>query len=131
MGFLASRSCLAVDPEADMSDVRPNVLLVMTDQERYPPPDEDDGLGAFRRSLAGHDELRSRGIELHHHYAVSTACVPSRASLFTGQYPSLHGVTNTDGMARSAQDPAISWLDPDVPGAVPLGLAADAVPAAN
>ena len=39
--------------------------------------------------------------------------MPSRATLFTGQYPSLHGVTSTDGLAKSATDPAMSWLDPD------------------
>ena len=32
--------------------------------------------------------------------------------MFTGQYPSLHGVTNTDGLAKQASDPAMTWLDP-------------------
>jgi arylsulfatase A-like enzyme len=32
--------------------------------------------------------------------------------LFTGHYPSLHGVTNTDGLAKQASDPAMTWLDP-------------------
>ena len=52
-------------------------------------------------------------MEFHRHYAGSTACLPSRTTLFTGQYPSLHGGTNTDGMAKESTDPSMSWLDPD------------------
>jgi arylsulfatase A-like enzyme len=93
--------------------VRPNFLIVMTDQERYPPPYENGALARFRRTLEGHERVREGGAELHRHYAASTACVPSRTSLFTGQYPSLHGAAHTDGLAKSAHDPAISWLDRD------------------
>ena len=39
--------------------------------------------------------------------------MPSRATLFTGQYPSLHGVSKTDGLAKQSDDPAMRWLDPD------------------
>ena len=39
--------------------------------------------------------------------------MPSRATLFTGQYPSLHGVAKTSGIAKQATDPAMGWLDPD------------------
>jgi arylsulfatase A-like enzyme len=92
----------------------PNILLVMTDQERYPPPYESDAARTFRRMrLPGRERLRETGVELHRHYVASTACVPSRASIFTGQYPSLHGVRQTDGLAKSAWDPAMVWLDPD------------------
>jgi len=93
---------------------QPNILLIMTDEERYPPPYEGEDLERFRSSqLPARASLRSRGIEFHRHYAGSTACVPSRATLFTGQYPSLHGVTSTDGVAKQASDPNMQWLDPD------------------
>src|SRR5271169_3353281 len=93
----------------------PNVLLIMTDEERYPPPYEPDILGAFRRSqMPARERIRGGGgLEFHRHYAGSTACVPSRATLFTGQYPSLHGVSQTDGIAKQVTDPAMQWLDPD------------------
>ena len=39
--------------------------------------------------------------------------MPSRATFFTGQYPSLHGVAKTSGIAKRATDPAMGWLDPD------------------
>ena len=93
---------------------QPNVLIVMTDEERYPPPYEDQALTTFRRTqMPARERLRANGVELHRHYAGSTACVPSRATLFTGQYPSLHGVSQTDGLAKGKTDPAMNWLDPN------------------
>ena len=94
--------------------IQPNVLLIMTDEERYPPPYETSEVAEFRRrQLPARQHLRESGLELHRHYAGSTACLPSRATLFTGQYPSLHGVTSTDGLAKRASDPAMGWLDPN------------------
>jgi arylsulfatase A-like enzyme len=93
---------------------RPNILLIMTDEERYPPPYEPESVRSFRRSqLPAREAIRSSGMEFHRHYAGSTACTPSRATLFTGQYPSLHGVTSTDGVAKRNTDPAMGWLDPN------------------
>jgi len=90
----------------------PNVLLILTDEERYPPIYEDDDLRRFRREqLPGQQRLRARGTEFHRHHAASSACVPSRASLFTGHYPTLHGVRATDGAAKAANDPAMVWLE--------------------
>ena len=93
----------------------PNILLIMTDEERYPPPYESDSVAAFRRSqMSARERIRGGGgLEFHRHYAGSTACVPSRATLFTGQYPSLHGVSQTDGIAKQVTDPAMQWLDPN------------------
>ncbi len=108
-----ARSELA-DLSYGASMTSPNFLLIMTDEERYPPPYELEALAEFRRTqLPARERIRSSGLELHRHYAGSTACVPSRATLFTGQYPSLHGVSQTDGAAKHANDPAMSWLDPD------------------
>jgi arylsulfatase A-like enzyme len=93
---------------------RPNVLLIMTDQERYPPPYEMDALARFRREqLPARAALQDRGLSFHRHYVGSTACLPSRTTLFTGQYPSLHGGAQTDGLAKQHSDPSMSWLDPD------------------
>ena len=93
---------------------QPNVLLIMTDEERYPPPYESDAVRSFRQSqLSARESLRSTALEFPRHYAGSTACTPSRATLFTGQYPSLHGVSSTDGVAKQNTDPAMGWLDPN------------------
>jgi arylsulfatase A-like enzyme len=93
---------------------QPNILLIMTDEERYPPPYETDAVKAFRKDqLAARESIRHGALEFHRHYAGSTACVASRATLFTGQYPSLHGVSQTDGTSKKVDDPAMMWLDPD------------------
>ena len=43
---------------------------------------------------------------------LSVACVPSRASLFTGLSPWQHNVGFTDGLAKLGDDPKMAWLDP-------------------
>ena len=94
-----------------MSD-RPNILLIMTDEERYPTPYEGPELQQFRQTQTPvRTALRANGVEFHRHYAGSTACSASRATLFTGQYPSLHGVSQTDGIAKSNTE--VTWLDPN------------------
>ncbi len=91
---------------------KPNFLIFMVDEERYPPCYETDALKAFRiKNFKAQETMRQQGIEFHRHYAASTACVPSRASIFTGQYPSLHGVTQTTGAAKGSFDPDVFWLD--------------------
>jgi len=92
----------------------PNILLIMTDEERYPPPYETDAVKKFRKDqLGARASIGDGALEFHRHYAGSTACVASRATLFTGQYPSLHGVSQTDGTSKKVDDPAMMWLDPD------------------
>ena len=93
---------------------RPNILLVMTDQLRYPPSYESEELREYRRQhCSAQESLRASGVSLGHHYPIAAACAPSRASLLTGQYPSLHGVTQTDGLAKSADSDDMFWLAPD------------------
>lgn len=72
-----------------MAADRPNILLLMTDQQRY------DSLGCYGFS-AGHtpnlDRLAAEGAVFEHCYVNSTICTPSRASLFTGKHLPGHGV---------------------------------------
>ncbi|HST21784.1 MAG TPA: sulfatase-like hydrolase/transferase [Blastocatellia bacterium] len=91
---------------------KPNFLIFMVDEERYPPSYETEGVKLFRKkNLKSQEAMRKQGIEFHRHYAAATACTPSRASLFTGQYPSLHGVSQTTGAAKGSFDPDVFWLD--------------------
>jgi arylsulfatase A-like enzyme len=57
--------------------------------------------------------MRDSGITFKNHFIMSAACTPSRASILTGHYPSLHGVTQTDGLAKNADSEDMFWLDPN------------------
>ncbi|WP_318616365.1 sulfatase-like hydrolase/transferase [Sporosarcina sp. YIM B06819] len=93
---------------------RPNVLFVMVDQERFPTVYETKELLEWRKkNLVAHELLRKNGMEFTNHYVGSTACSPSRTTLYTGQYPSLHGVTQTPGAAKQSFDADQFWLDPN------------------
>jgi choline-sulfatase len=93
---------------------RPNFLILMCDEMRYPPLYETEAARAFRRRyLCTQNALRRYGMEFHRHYAASVACVPSRASIYTGHYPSLHGTSQTTGAAKESFDPDVFWLDPN------------------
>lgn len=93
---------------------RPNVLLILVDQLRFPPPYETDEVRAYReRHCRAQQRLRASGVSFQHHYPMATACAPSRTSLLTGHYPSLHGVTQTDGVAKAADGEGMTWLEPD------------------
>lgn len=91
---------------------KPNFLIFMVDEERYPPCYETESVRIYRmKNFKAQEAMRKEGMEFHRHYAGATACSPSRASFYTGQYPSLHGVTQTPGAAKGSFDPDVFWLD--------------------
>ncbi len=89
---------------------RPDVIIIMTDEERAAPSYESDELTQWRRSLPGSRWFDDHAVRFDRHYTGSLACVPSRPTLFTGQYPDLHGVTQTDGLGKMADDSRMRWL---------------------
>ena len=100
-----------------MSARRPDVVVILTDQERAAPPYETGTLRSWRlAALPGRRWFAEHGVTFTRHYTGSLACVPSRPTLFTGQYPDVHGVTQTDGLGKDADDSAMRWLEP---GTVP------------
>lgn len=94
-------------------ETRPDVVIVMTDEERAIPPYESEEVLAWRaRTLAGRRWFDEHGVSFGRHYTGSLACVPSRPTMFTGQYPDLHGVTQTDGIGKVYDDSRMRWLRP-------------------
>jgi arylsulfatase A-like enzyme len=92
---------------------RPDIVILMTDEERAVPPYETPEVLAWRdRILLGRRWFDDHGVSFGRHYTGSLACVPSRPTIFTGHYPDLHGVTQTDGIGKTADDSRMRWLRP-------------------
>lgn len=76
---------------------RPNILLIMTDQQR------GDCLG-----VAGHpvlmtpnmDAIAGAGTRFSRAYSTCPVCIPARRSLMSGQFPSTHGVVGFNETAE-------------------------------
>lgn len=79
---------------------RPNILLVVSDQERQ------RGWIPDHLSLPNRQRLIDEGLELTRCYTHSSPCSPSRASLFTGQYVPQHGVSENVIMGAHRELPA-------------------------
>lgn len=68
-----------------MTGRRPNVLLLLSDQERHPA-----WMGDL--PLPARDRLRAEGVAFDRYYTNGSPCSPARASLFTGLYVPQHGI---------------------------------------
>jgi arylsulfatase len=66
---------------------RPNVLFILTDQQRY---DALSCRGGSPARTPNMDRLASGGTRFEHAYVQCPLCVPSRLSLLTGQYTHTH-----------------------------------------
>jgi arylsulfatase A-like enzyme len=82
-------------PASAQQDGRPNVLIVLTDDQRI------ESMGPMRRTRAW---FKRGGTEFVNAYVTTPLCCPSRASILTGRYAHNHRVrTNADA----------AELDPD------------------
>ncbi len=114
---LKGSEAAAAKPAGTPGAKKPNILFLLVDEQRFPTVYESAALKEFRAThLPAQGRLAKAGVSFERHYVASVACVPSRTSLYTGHYPSLHGVANTDGAAKAANDPDMHWLPP---GSVP------------
>ena len=71
-----------------MSRSRPNILLIVSDQQR---PDLVGALGRVAVQTPALDRLCREGAVFTRAYTPCPLCTPARASMITGQYPSRHG----------------------------------------
>ncbi len=72
-----------------MNNNRPNILILMTDQQRY---DSLGCTGAAFSKTPNLDRLAAEGVCFEHCYVNNPICTPSRASLWTGKELPGHGV---------------------------------------
>src|SRR5512135_3232286 len=71
---------------------KPNLLILITDQERYPQHWPDGWADA---NLPNRKRLSDRGLTFTRAFCASAMCTPSRATLFTGLFPPEHKVDQT------------------------------------
>ncbi|THE65123.1 DUF4976 domain-containing protein [Salinadaptatus halalkaliphilus] len=89
------------------TDDRPNVLLVLTDQERY-DLSEPDGAPVETPTM---DRLSSEGMRFSRAVTPISICSSARASLLTGQFPHGHGMLNN----CHEDDAILANLSPEIP----------------
>jgi N-acetylglucosamine-6-sulfatase len=97
---------VAAAPAAAQPSARPNIVLVLTDDQRW---DTLAAMPTVQRELAG------RGVRFANAFAVNPLCCPSRASILTGQYSHSTGVYSNGppfGGASSFNDTSTiaTWL---------------------
>ena len=96
---------------ANFSPDKTKFLIIMVDQQRYPVVYESPELTSWRKTyLKAYETLRANGLEFET-IMPEAQPAPKPATLYTGQYPSLHGVSQTNGVAIGL-DPDMFWLDP-------------------
>jgi len=84
------------------SDNRPNIILIMTDQQRF---DTIRALGFDYMHTPNLDRLVKEGVSFEQCHVTAPSCAPSRASIFTGLYP------HTTGIMRNADTWQHSWIE--------------------
>jgi len=85
-----------------MADSRPNIILIMTDQQRF---DSIGALGFGYMTTPSLDRLIGEGTVLTNCHITAASCVPCRASLFKGYYP------HTTGVLRNGQRWRRTWVE--------------------
>ena len=85
-----------------MNDNRPNVVLILTDQQRL---DTIGALGHSHMDTPNLDRLVDEGITFTNCHVTAPSCAPSRASLFTGHYP------HTTGVYKNGDTWRHSWVE--------------------
>ena len=74
--------------------MKPNFLIFMTDQQR------GDMQPTFQTAkMPNLEKLAENGVVFRRAYCPSPHCCPSRATFFSGLYPSRHGVWNNVDLA--------------------------------
>jgi len=97
---------------AETKTKRPNILFIMADDHT------SQAWGCYGSRLAKHaptkniDRIRKEGAMLSNCFCTNSICVPSRASILTGQYGHLNGAKTLSGKLPPASDNVAKHLQP-------------------
>ena len=115
---------------AALRDTGLNILMILVDQLYYSSADYGDAgfandikkilsfVGslegtAYTQHYPGFCKLREYAVVFTDHTIAESACIPSRASIMTGQCGPRTGVTQTDGLFKNGDASNFPWLRAD------------------
>jgi choline-sulfatase len=106
------RSSIARASASDAADVPklPNIVVLMTDQERHHMHWPS---GWAEKNLPGLQRLKRHGLYFNRAYTAVTQCSPSRALMMTGRFAPINRVTRTflwPGLVHQNRQPNIASL---------------------
>lgn len=90
-GFISSAHAKK-KKQAKFGKKKPNILMIITDQERNPMYWPE---GWAEANLPNRNRLLQNGLSFNKAFCNTAMCSPSRTTLFTGLYPVQHGVEHT------------------------------------
>ena len=109
LGILTSLPALAlasypgkITAQDSLSKTRPNILLVITDQQSADAM--SNRIGNKYISTPGMDYLASHGITFTRAYCANPLSIPSRASMFTGFYPHQTGIQSNENVMLNPRE---------------------------
>ena len=85
-----------------MTEARPNIIFIITDQQRY---DTIAALGYPHVDTPHLDRLVREGITFSQCHVTAASCAAARASLFKGYFP------HTTGILKNADRWRRSWIE--------------------
>lgn len=106
--FISLTCCAAVTLQAAQPSAaaeapagRPNIVLILSDDQAW----GDYGFMGHSEVQTPHlDRLADSGLRFDHGYVAAPICRPSLASMATGQYSFVHGVTGNDIVSKVYDD---------------------------
>ena len=104
MGLSAAAAALPTAASAQRSQHKPNILFIMADDHT------SQAIGCYRLRLSKYahtnniDRIAADGALLKNCFCTNSICVPSRASILTGQYSHVNGAKTLSGTLDSGAD---------------------------
>lgn len=105
--FFCTLIALAFTSGFAEAESRPNILFILTDDQRY------DALGCAGNDIIrtpNLDRLAERGLRFENAFVTLSICSPCRAVCMTGQYNSRNGVTQVGNHRIAANSPHLPKL---------------------
>jgi len=109
VGYSALALMMSTVAYAQKLPVKPNILLIITDQQSA--ESMSINIGHKYLNTPNMDQLAKHGVSFTNAYCANPLCIPSRSSMFTGRYPHELGIqANEDKKLNVAEFPTLGNL---------------------